>query len=174
MKAILKKKIQKIKLLVMDVDGVLTDGTIALNNEGSEIKLFNVQDGYGLVLLREAGIKTAILSARSSGAVTIRGKDLKIDKICQDAYPKQGVYRQLIQELGLTDEDVCFVGDDLPDLAVLRRVGVAVAVPNAVGEVKEAAHYITKSHGGRGAVREIVELILKVQGKWEKILTQLG
>lgn len=159
---------------MMDVDGILTDGAIVLDAQGKEIKSFDVQDGFGLVLLRQAGIKTAILSARSAPAVTARAEDLKIDKICQDAYPKAGVYARLIREWGLADENVCFMGDDLPDLAVLRKVGVAVAVPNAVQEVKDAADYITKSRGGHGAVREVVELILKAQGKWEKIVAKIG
>ena len=118
----LKTKLNKIKLLIMDVDGVLTDGKIVVDAQGKELKFFDVQDGFGLVLLRQAGVKTAILSARSSPAVTARAQDLKIDKICQDAYPKTIVYENLIQELGYRDEQVCFVGDDLPDLPVFKRV----------------------------------------------------
>lgn len=166
-------KLKKIKLLVMDVDGVLTDGKIVVDARGKELKFFDVQDGFGLVLLRQAGIKTAILSARSSPAVTARAEDLKIDKICQDAYPKANVYERLIRELGCTDEQVCFLGDDLPDLPVLKRVGFAVAVPNAVAELKEVAHYTTIKRGGAGAVREVVELILKAQGKWKNIVAQM-
>ncbi len=172
MNSALNARLKKIKLLVMDVDGVLTDGKIVVDAQGKELKFFDVQDGFGLVLLRRAGIKTAILSARSSPAVTARAEDLKIDKICQDAYPKSDVYACLARELNFTDEEVCFVGDDLPDLAVLKRVGLAVAVPNAVAEVKKAAHYITTCRGGAGALREVVELILKAQGKWKDIVVR--
>ena len=169
----LKTKLNKIKLLVMDVDGVLTDGKIVVDAQGKELKFFDVQDGFGLVLLRQAGIKTAILSARSSSAVTARAEDLKIDKICQDAYPKTNAYESLIKELGCTDEQVCFMGDDLPDLPVLKRVGLAVAVPNAMDELKKIAHYVTTRRGGAGAVREVIELILKAQGKWKNIVAQM-
>ncbi len=169
----LKTKLNKIKLLVMDVDGVLTDGKIVVDAQGKELKFFDVQDGFGLVLLRQAGIKTAILSARSSSAVTARAEDLKIDKICQDAYPKTNAYESLIKELGCTDEQVCFMGDDLPDLPVLKRVGLAVAVPNAMDELKKIAHYVTTRRGGAGAVREVIELILKAQRKWKNIVAQM-
>lgn len=157
----------------MDVDGVLTDGKIVVDAQGKELKFFDVQDGFGLVLLRQAGIKTAILSARSSPAVTARAEDLKIDKICQDAYPKTSAYERLIRESGCTDEQVCFMGDDLPDLPVLKRVGLAVAVPNAMDELKKIAHYVTTRRGGAGAVREVIELILKAQGKWKNIVAQM-
>lgn len=169
----LKTKLNKIKLLVMDADGVLTDGKIVVDAQGKELKFFDVQDGFGLVLLRQEGIKTAILSARSSSAVTARAEDLKIDKICQDAYPKTNAYESLIKELGCTDEQVCFMGDDLPDLPVLKRVGLAVAVPNAMDELKKIAHYVTTRRGGAGAVREVIELILKAQGKWKNIVAQM-
>ena len=157
----------------MDVDGVLTDGKIVVDAQGKELKFFDVQDGFGLVLLRQAGIKTAILSARSSSAVTARAEDLKIDKICQDAHPKTNAYESLIKELGCTDEQVCFMGDDLPDLPVLKRVGLAVAVPNAMDELKKIAHYVTTRRGGAGAVREVIELILKAQRKWKNIVAQM-
>ncbi len=174
MNATLKTKLKKIRLLVMDADGVLTDGKIVVDARGKELKFFDVQDGFGLVLLRQAGVKTAILSARSSPALTARAEDLKIDKICQDAYPKITAYEGLVRDLNCTDDQVCFMGDDLPDLPVLKRVGVAVAVPNAVREVKKAAQYITAQRGGAGAVREVVELILSAQGKWKNIIAKTG
>ena len=174
MNAALKTKLQKIKLLVMDVDGVLTDGRIVVDAQGKELKFFDVHDGFGLVLLRQAGIKTAILSARSSPAVTARAEDLKIDKIYQDAYPKTSAYERLIRELNCRDEQVCFMGDDLPDLPVLKRVGLAVAVSNAAGELKKIADHVTTRRGGAGAVREVVELILNAQGKWRNIVAQMG
>ncbi len=170
MKNDIKQKIKKIKLLALDVDGVLTNGTINLDEKGRELKVFNVQDGFGLVLLKRCGLKTAIISARSCGAVTARAKDLKIDKVYQDAYPKLKAYRELLKELKLKDEQVCFVGDDLPDMCVFKKVGLSVAVANAAKEAKQMADYVTKKNGGAGAVREVVELILKTQGKWKEVL----
>ena len=170
MKKNLAAKIKKIKLLILDVDGVLTDGKIILDQNGKEIKEFDVQDGFGLVLIHRAGIKTAILSARSAGAVKARSKDLKIDKVCQNARPKIAAYLKILKEMKLKDENVCFIGDDLPDIQVLKRVGFAVTVPNGRPEVKNCADYITKSNGGAGAVREVVDLILKTQNLWGKIL----
>ncbi len=166
----MKAKIQKIKVLALDVDGVLTDGRIIIDNTGGEIKNFDVQDGFGLVLFQRSGFKTAIISARSAIPTTARAKDLKINKVYQDAYPKIKAYEKMLKEFKVKDEEVCYVGDDLPDLPVLRRVGFAVSVPNGVTEVQQAADYITKKCGGHGAVREVVELILKIQGKWNKVL----
>ncbi len=166
----LAQRIKKIKLLVLDVDGILTDGKIVLDHEGRETKHFDVKDGFGLVLLKRAGLKTAIISARSSPALTARAKDLNIDKIYQDAFPKIEAYRELLKEFHLNDDDVCFMGDDLPDREVLLRVGLAATVPSAVTEIKKSVHYVTKKDGGAGAVREIIELILKTQGLWKNIL----
>ena len=170
MKKSLIAKIKKIKLIALDVDGVLTNSQIILNHNGEETKIFNVQDGFGLVIFKKLGYQTAIISARSAGAVTHRANDLKIDKIYQDAYPKVQAYEQLLKDFSVKENEVCFMGDDLPDLSILERVGLAVAVPNALKEVKEAADYITKKHGGEGAVREVVELILKGQGKWNEVI----
>jgi 3-deoxy-D-manno-octulosonate 8-phosphate phosphatase (KDO 8-P phosphatase) len=167
-------RIKKIRLLALDVDGVLTDGRIIVDNDGKETKFFDVQDGFGLVLFQKAGHKTAIISARAAGAVTARANDLKIDRIHQDAYPKSDAYQQILKDFKLKDEEVCFIGDDLPDLVVLKRVGFGVAVLNAVAEVKKAAHYVTVKKGGRGAVREVVELILKAQGKWGKVVSDFS
>ena len=166
----MKQKLEKIKLLIMDVDGVLTDGQIVIDDTGKEIKNFDVKDGFGIVLLKKAGIKTAIISARSSKAVSARAKDLKIDKVYQDAFPKVEAYETLIKSLKLADDEVCFIGDDLPDVPVLDRVGFAITVPDAAPEVKRVCDYITQREGGRGAVREVIELILKTQGKWDALL----
>ena len=170
MKAQLKEKIKKIKLLILDVDGVLTKGDIILDEKGKEIKVFNVQDGFGIILFQRAGLKTAILSARSSGAVTARAKDPKINAVYQDAYPKTAAYQKLLRDFKLKDTQVCFMGDDLPDIEVLTKAGFSVAVPNAASEVKKGVDYITKCRGGCGAVREVVELILKTQKKWPAVL----
>ena len=166
----MENKLKKIKVLALDVDGVLTDGKINLLSDGQEFKSFDVQDGFGLVIFKRAGHKTAIITARASHPVEIRGADLKIDKIYQDAYPKGSYYRQLLADLDVADEEVCFMGDDLPDLEVLQHVGFAVAVANAAQEVKAAADYVTVRKGGSGAVREVVELILKAQGLWESMI----
>ena len=154
----------------MDVDGVLTRGDINVDHKGDEFKVFNVQDGFAIVVFQKAGFKTAIITARSCRAVAARAKDLKINRIFQDAYPKIEAYEKLLQEFDVKDEQVCFIGDDLPDLAVLKRVGLAVAVKNAVDEIKDVAHYVTRKSGGEGAVREVIELILKGNGQWAKIL----
>lgn len=157
-------------MLALDVDGVLTDGKIIFDSEGRELKFFDVQDGFGIVFVQRCGIKTAIISSRASGVITHRAKDLKIDKVYMGVYPKLGAYEQLLKEFRLKDEEVCFVGDDLADLCILKRVGFSAAVANAVDEVKEVVDYVAERSGGNGAVREIVELILKTQGRWNEIL----
>lgn len=154
----------------MDVDGVLTKGDINIDHNGNEFKVFNVQDGFGIIQFQRCGYKTAIITARSTPSVGARAGDLKIDKIYQDAHPKMTAYKELLKEFNLKDHEVSFIGDDLPDLAVLKKVGVAVAVSNAIDEVKKYAHYVTRHHGGQGAVREVVELILKINGQWEKLV----
>lgn len=167
----MKTKLAKIKMLIMDVDGILTDGRIVIDSQGKEIKVFDVKDGFGLVCWKRCGLKTAIISARSAEAVTARAADLKIDKVYQDASPKIKAYEELLKEFSLRDEEVCFMGDDLPDIAVLERAGFAVTVPDGVAEVKKVCDHVTKNAGGRGAVREVVELILKAQGKWKNFIS---
>ncbi len=173
MDSALKDKIRKIKVLALDVDGVLTDGKIIVDSSGNEIKNFDVQDGLGMVLLRKHGFRIAIITARSSKPVDFRAKDLHVDKVYQDASPKIEFYKRMLKELEVSDEEVCFVGDDLPDLGVLKQVGFAVTVPNGVEEVKRIADYTTHKYGGHGAVREVIELILKTQGKWDEIVAAL-
>jgi len=166
----MKNRIKKIKVLAMDVDGVLTDGKIIYDKEGQAIKIFDVKDGYGLILLHEAGLKTALISAKAAKPVTRRAKDMKITKVYQNAYPKMHAYKRMLKDLKVKDSQVCFVGDDLPDIPILKRAGFSIAVKNAVSEVKKEADYVTKKCSGNGAVREIVELILQTQGKWKKVL----
>ena len=168
----MKDRIKKIKVLALDVDGILTDGRIIFDSDGKETKIFNVQDGFGIVFFKRAGFRTAIITARASGVVTLRAKDLGIDKIYQDAFPKIDAYRKMLRAFNVKDDQVCFMGDDWPDLQVLKRVGFAVSVPDAAPEVKKAAHYITKKKGGEGAVREVIELILKTQDKWKKVFAR--
>lgn len=164
---------KKIKLVICDVDGVLTDGKIIYDSSGNESKNFDVQDGLGLVLLKQSGIQTAIISARVSKVVAHRAKDIQIEHVFTGAFPKVVVYDQLTKKLNFKDNEVCFIGDDLPDLAIMKRVGLAVAVFNAVPEVKRAAHFTTRKRGGEGAVREVAEQILKAQGFWPGILKKI-
>jgi 3-deoxy-D-manno-octulosonate 8-phosphate phosphatase (KDO 8-P phosphatase) len=163
----LHSRFKRIKLLLCDVDGVLTDGSVFIGGAG-EFKLFNIQDGFGLVLLRRAGLKIGWVSARPSAATALRARELKINFLIQqkDRYSKVAAVEKLLAQEKLSWDAVCYVGDDIVDLGPLQRAGVAVAVANAVREAKAAAHLVTRAAGGRGAVREVVEMILKAQGKW--------
>ena len=164
----LAARCQPIELLVTDVDGVLTDGLIVLNDWGIEIKHFHVRDGLAYSLWHKAGKQAAILSGRKSSAVTRRAGELKIAHVLQGYEQKEAPLRNLIERLGLSAQQVCFVGDDLPDLPVLHLVGLAVCPADAAAEVNDAAHLVTHAHGGNGAIREIVEIILKSQGHWSQ------
>jgi len=166
---LLEDRARKVKMLVMDVDGVLTDGRIVLGCHGEELKFFHVQDGVGINLAHRAGLKTAIISARKSKVTERRAKELKVDDVYQVEDGKEGAYKKILQDYGLKDEEVAYIGDDFHDLPLLSRVGLAVSVPNGRDEVKEIVHYTTKAAGGQGAVREVVEVILKSQGKWEEV-----
>lgn len=168
----IKDRAKRVKILILDVDGVLTDGKIVLDETGKQLKFFDVQDGLGVVLLKRAGINTIILSARYSRAVSFRAKDIKVFKIYQNSDDKLKTYRRVLQQLKLNDKDVCFVGDELIDIPVLKRAGFSVAVANAAEEAKKVSDYITKRKGGDGAVREVIELILKSQGKWNKVISK--
>lgn len=164
----IEEKAKKIKLLVMDVDGVMTDGRIIYDNFGDEFKAFDVQDGYGLSLWTRFGLKSAIITAKKSRIVAKRAKLCHITKVFQNVRDKGAVYEKLLKIFRLTDEEACFIGDDLLDRPIMKRVGLAVAVPYSRPEIKASAHYITQAAGGRGAIREIIELILKSQDKWIK------
>ncbi|MEE9200218.1 MAG: HAD-IIIA family hydrolase [Candidatus Brocadiales bacterium] len=163
-------ELKDIKLLVVDVDGVLTDGRIFCSDSGEEQKVFHVRDGSGITYWHRAGLKSAIISGRTSRAVEHRARELGISDVYQGAQQKLDVYEKIIEKHGLRDEEVCYVGDDLIDLPVLRRVGFSVAVPDSPEEVLSAVDYVTKAPGGGGAVREVVEKVLKSQGKWEGIM----
>jgi 3-deoxy-D-manno-octulosonate 8-phosphate phosphatase (KDO 8-P phosphatase) len=164
----LKKKLVRIKLFLCDVDGVLTDGSIFIGGE-REFKRFNIRDGLSLVLLRRAGLKIGWVSARPSPATKLRADELKIDFLVQqnDRTSKTAAIEALLAQEKLSWNDVCFVGDDIVDLGPLRRAGFSVAVGDGVAEATAAAHFVAKNSGGRGAVREVVEMILKAQGKWQ-------
>lgn len=164
------EKILPIRMMIFDVDGVLTDGRIIYLDDGSELKEFDVQDGHGLKLLQRAGgVETALITGRYCRAVEHRAAALGIKRVYQDVKRKLEAYEKILLETGLKDEEVGFVGDDLIDIPVMRRVGWAVAVPNASRHVLPFAHYVTKAPGGRGACREICELILQAQGRWERV-----
>ena len=168
----LDSRLKAVRFFLCDVDGVLTDGSVFIGN-AREIKQFNIRDGLGLVFLRRAGIKTGWVSNRPSPATKLRARELKIDFLVQqnDRLGKAGAIENLLRRTKLGWDAVCFVGDDVVDLGPLQRAGVAVAVANAVREVKAVAHYVTQAAGGCGAVREAVEMILKAQGKWDSIVT---
>jgi 3-deoxy-D-manno-octulosonate 8-phosphate phosphatase (KDO 8-P phosphatase) len=157
-------------LLLLDVDGVLTDGSIVYADDGVEIKAFHVRDGSGLKLWQLQGKRAAVISGRRSRAVEVRATELGIDPVIQGAADKLAAYRQLLAGADLRPEQVAFVGDDLPDLPLLGNCGLAVAVADGCAEVRAAAHYVTRAPGGRGAVREVIELILRCQGRWQPVV----
>jgi 3-deoxy-D-manno-octulosonate 8-phosphate phosphatase (KDO 8-P phosphatase) len=166
--AAIRQRAARIKLFLCDVDGVLTDGSIFIGGE-KEFKRFDIRDGLGLVLARRAGLKVGWVSARPSPATKLRADELKIDFLVQqnDRTSKTAAIESLLAQVKLNWNDVCFVGDDIVDLGPLHRAGFSVAVGDGVAEAKAAAHFITKNSGGRGAVREVVEMILRAQGKWQ-------
>jgi len=163
------RKVGEIKLLILDVDGVLTSGSITYSDDGREYKSFNVRDGHGIKLLMRAGIEVAVITARSSAIVERRCRELGIERLYQGALTKLTVYEELLLELGLEPIETAYVGDDLIDLPVLVRAGFSAAPCDAAGEVRSVVDCVTKAAGGAGAVREVVEIILKIQGKWEEV-----
>lgn len=164
------ERARRVTTLVLDVDGVLTDGRIIYDEWGDELKCFDVQDGAGLMLWRRAGLRSAIITARHGRVIKRRARELRVDFFAQRALEKLPVYEKLLRRWRLAPEHVCAIGDDLMELPLLRRVGLAVAVPNAVDEVKAVSHYVTQRPGGRGAVREVVDLVLKASRRWEDLL----
>ncbi len=160
----------KVKMLLLDVDGVMTDGGIIMDDDGKEMKVFNVRDGHGIKLLQGAGIKVGIITGRSSGAVKRRAEELQITDLYQNCHDKLAAYEEIKSIHGFKDADFCYIGDDIVDIPLLKRVGLSVATADAVEEVKAVADYITNLDGGKGAVREVAELILKAKGLWEGIL----
>jgi 3-deoxy-D-manno-octulosonate 8-phosphate phosphatase (KDO 8-P phosphatase) len=167
----LTQRFAAVKLFLCDVDGVLTDGTVLLG-EGKEYKTFSIQDGLGLLLLKKHGLRVGWISARPSAVTQQRGEELRIEFIYQVKGSKVTTVEELLAATGFQWNDVCYMGDDVVDLGVLRRVGAAVAVANAIADVKHIAHYVTSARGGHGAVREVVELILRAQNKWKDVIAQ--
>jgi 3-deoxy-D-manno-octulosonate 8-phosphate phosphatase (KDO 8-P phosphatase) len=162
-----------IEMLVLDVDGVLTDGSIIYSDTGMELKKFHVRDGSGLKVWHKLGKRAAIITGRSSRAVDIRAAELEIAPVIQGAASKFRAYRQLLEQTGFRPDQVCAMGDDLADLPLLRNCGLAVAVADACGEAKADAHHITRAAGGKGAVREVIEFILGCQGLWRPLIERL-
>jgi 3-deoxy-D-manno-octulosonate 8-phosphate phosphatase (KDO 8-P phosphatase) len=168
----LARRAAAISLLLLDVDGVLTDGSVLYADDGAELKRFHVRDGSGLKFWRETGNRAAIVSGRSSAAVERRARELGIAPVLQGRSDKGAALDELLADLKVDPERVCAIGDDLPDRPVLRRVGLAVAVADACAEVREAAHYVTTAPGGRGAVRETIEWLLKLRGEWATVVAR--
>lgn len=169
----LKQTISAVKMVISDVDGVLTDGSVYKSGDGSELKRFNVADGAGVAMARAAGLTVALISGRKSDATEIRAQELGIEDVYNGTLNKIGPYQSLKEKYSLEDQEIAFVGDDLIDIPVMDKVGVAIAVANAYPPVKDAADYITELSGGEGAFREAVTWIIKQQGRYEEVMTSL-
>jgi 3-deoxy-D-manno-octulosonate 8-phosphate phosphatase (KDO 8-P phosphatase) len=163
------EKAKKVKLLILDVDGVMTDGSIILDNEGNEFKRFHVRDGHGIKMLQKAGIKVGIITGRKSKVVELRAQELGIEEVYQRVFKKSVVFDQLLNKYKCRDENVAFMGDDIVDQELLKRAGLSAAPADAEDAAKEMADIITGRRGGRGAVREFIDIILKSSGLWEKV-----
>jgi 3-deoxy-D-manno-octulosonate 8-phosphate phosphatase (KDO 8-P phosphatase) len=168
----IERRASRIKLLLMDCDGVLTDGRIWLVGEDGEQKCFNTHDGQGLSMLHRAGLRSGIISGRKSSVVDRRARELGVEFVKQGDVHKVKAFEAILAEASLDEGEVAFIGDDVPDIAIMRRVELAVTVADAVAECHAAAHYVTRAPGGRGAVREVVELILKSQGRWADLVDE--
>ena len=168
------KRAREIKVVLMDVDGTLTTGAVTLLSQPDgtalEIKTFDAHDGQGLTLAHTAGLRTGVITGRESAALRRRARELQIEFVYEKQAEKTAAYEEILKKTGVGESAVAFLGDDLPDLPIMRRVGLAVAVGNATAEVKRAAHFTTKAIGGKGAARELVELVLKSKGIWEEMI----
>jgi YrbI family 3-deoxy-D-manno-octulosonate 8-phosphate phosphatase len=166
----LEERCQPIELILSDVDGVLTNGGIILDNQGIETKRFHVRDGLGIKLWHRAGFRFGLVTVRSSHVVKMRVAELGIDIIRQGADDKLSTVKEIMAGLGLAKHQVGYIGDDLPDLPVVRAVGLGIAVADACEELRESAHYVTEHAGGTGAVREAIEMVLKAQRRWDDLI----
>jgi 3-deoxy-D-manno-octulosonate 8-phosphate phosphatase (KDO 8-P phosphatase) len=172
MKRNIQEKIRKIKILILDVDGVMTDGRIIMDDDGRQMKNFDVRDGHGLKMIQRYGIKVILLTGRTSDVVTHRAHDLGIKEVYQGSLNKKEVFEKIIHKHKIPEDAFAYLGDDIIDIPVLRRVGFSAAVANAVSVVKKSVDFVTNNPGGRGAVREICDLILQGQGKWPEIASK--
>ncbi|KPK32289.1 MAG: 3-deoxy-D-manno-octulosonate 8-phosphate phosphatase [Nitrospira bacterium SG8_35_1] len=163
------QKAKKIKLLILDVDGVMTDGSIILDNKGNELKRFHVRDGHGIKMIQKAGITLAIITGRKSEVLKVRAKELGIQEVHQRIFKKSAVYEKLLRKYRCSDENVAFMGDDVVDAELLKRAGFTAAPSDAEEEAKKLADIVTKRRGGRGAVREFTDLILQASGRWDNV-----
>jgi len=168
----MEERLKKLKLLILDVDGVLTDGRIIFDSNGVESKFFNVKDGHGIKMLQRSGIEVGIISGRESQVVYNRAVELGIGQVYQKSLDKLVPYRQMLEATGLADEQVAFMGDDVIDIPLLKRVGFAAAPADAIPEVFPFAHFVARNRGGWGAVREVCDLILKAQGTWDTVTSR--
>jgi 3-deoxy-D-manno-octulosonate 8-phosphate phosphatase (KDO 8-P phosphatase) len=166
----LRKKAASIRLLLLDVDGVLTDGRIIIDDRGVETKAFDVRDGQGITLLIRAGIQVGFITARRSKIVQHRARELGVQIVRQGVRSKADAYREIQRQTGLADLQIAYVGDDIIDLPILNQVGLAVTVSDGWPELSRQVHYVTEKSGGRGAVREVAELILMAQNKWQELI----
>ena len=170
----LRKRAAQIEVLLMDVDGTMTEGGVTLMSQTEEIaleiKTFDAHDGQGLTLAHTAALRTGCITGRQSSALLRRAREMNMEFIYMKQPLKMPAYEEILRKAGVPDSSVAYIGDDLPDLPIMRRAGLAVAVGNAVPEVKKAAHYVTKARAGHGAIRETVELILKSKGIWEAVI----
>jgi len=158
-----------VKLLILDVDGVLTDGSIILDNEGNEFKIFNVRDGHGIKMLAKAGIRVALITGRHSKVVERRARELGITEVYQRCHIKTVAFDHIIGKYGLTEKEVAYMGDDIVDIPIFKRVGIPIAVNDAADEARDHAAMVTRHCGGRGAVREVCDFLLKAKGLWESM-----
>ena len=169
-----RERARQVRLLLLDVDGVLTDGLVFMHADGSETKGFHIRDGAAIVWAQRVGIQVGLLSARASGATAQRAAQLSVRLVRQGVESKAAAFDDLLAETGLTAADVAYMGDDLLDLPVLARAGLAAAPADAAAEVRRAAHWVSRAPGGRGAVRELVELVLLAQGHWSRLVDDCG
>lgn len=170
----IKEKLKKIKMLILDVDGIMTDGRIIMDDEGRETKNFHVRDGHGLKLLQRYGIKVALLTGRRSKVVEHRAKDLGIKDVYQKVFNKKEVFEKILKKHKLKTEETAFMGDDIIDIPVLKSVGFSATVADAVDVAKKSVDYVSPYKGGQGAVREVCEMILTAQGKWQEVAAKYG
>ena len=169
----LARRARRIKLLLMDCDGVLTDARLWLTPDGDELKAFHARDGQGISVWHHAGWQSGIISGRASSSLKRRAHELNMTYVHQYAKEKTVAFEEIIADAKVSAEECCYIGDDLGDVAVMQRVGFAVAVADAADDTKAAAHYVTKVNGGKGAVREAIELILKSQDRWDELVAQV-
>jgi len=168
------ERASRVRLLLFDVDGVLTDGMVIMHTDGTESKCFHIRDGAAIVWAQRAGLTVGLLSARSSGATAHRAAQLAVRLVRQGVRSKLDAFEQILRDTGVGESDVAYMGDDLLDLPVLVRAGLSAAPADAAPEVRKAVHWVSSMGGGRGAVRDLVELVLRAQGRWDAVLAEYG